>query len=333
MGLTMKRLGIGGGSCCKPVKPVQAARPAAPVRPAEPVKPVEPRKEVQSTSIFTPFFMQKPVALKNVQEKAGVRISLAAAAAPEKKLVSKGESLKGMEFGSKSEELKAEIFYTDLLSSSKKVRMQALAHLKDLPKPVAVKLLEKLLASESDTLKTIENLNCLAGLGEEDVIPKKIFRDYVSHSDVGVRLAAFRAISKYSDREGFDILSASAKDPNPEVRRQILNCLCWSFADKSLPYVMSGLHDSDSGVRKAAGRIAGALRAPQAISGLITLLSDTDKEVQASAAESLKKITGENFSFRVNASKKDKDAAIEDWRYWWRENQVKFALGKKANSK
>ncbi|MBF0486354.1 MAG: HEAT repeat domain-containing protein [Candidatus Omnitrophica bacterium] len=242
----------------------------------------------------------------------------------ERRIVSQSAGLAGIAFANKTEEVEAEIYFRDLQSSSKATRLQALREVKKLSQPTATALLDRLLSIEQDTLQIIEILNALAGLSPEAAGVKNTFKDFSFHKDAGIRMAALRAVSKYHDEESFNILASAMKDKNAEVRRQVLNCLCWTFGEQSIPFTVNGLHDSDAGVRKAASQIAGALKAEQAISGLISLLSDPQQDVQVAASASLKKITGEDFGFKASASKQSKQDAVEGWRFWWRENQMKF---------
>ncbi|HBR14198.1 MAG TPA: hypothetical protein DD723_01455 [Candidatus Omnitrophica bacterium] len=246
----------------------------------------------------------------------------------EKKTVSQVFGLKGVEFENKAEQVRAEVYFRDLQSSSRTIRMEALREIKKLSRPTVVAVLEQMLSIEHDTLQIIEILNALAGIGDETLISKDIFKDYAGRQESGIRLAALRAISKYRDEESFNILTSYMKDKDAEVRRQMQNCLCWTFGERCLPFALNALHDADASVRKAASQIVGALKSHQAISGLITLLSDPKNDVQGSAAASLKKITGEDFNFKVTATKKNKEDAIESWRFWWRENQTEFERSK-----
>ena len=239
----------------------------------------------------------------------------------EKKLV---ESLKNIQYDNRVEEIKSEVLLSDMQSSERLVRMQALGEVKKLSQPTAIRLLEGQLSRERDTLKIIELLNVLSNLGNQKLVPKHIFKNYVSHEDSSVRLAALRVISKYQDEETFNILSECMKDKDAEVRRQALNCLCWTFQKRCLSHALNALHDVEPRVRKVASQITGVVKAHQAISSLITLLSDPDKQVQGSANIALKKITGQDFEFKVSAANKNKEEAIECWRYWWRDNQTKF---------
>ena len=236
----------------------------------------------------------------------------------------KHNGLENISFANKSEEVEAEIYFRDLQSSSRGTHLQALRKIKGLSQSTATAILKQQLATEQDLSQVVEILNALAGIIDPVVTSKHLFIDYARHQDAAVRLAALRAVSKYHDDNSFEILTESVRDKDPDVRRQVLNCLCWTFAERSVPFAVNALHDADAGVRKAASQIAGALKAMPAISGLISLLSDPAPDVQAGAAAALKKITGEDFGFKATASKKSKDDAVEAWRFWWRENQTRI---------
>lgn len=241
---------------------------------------------------------------------------------PKEPLYSHHTELNGIAFTNKAEQLGAEIFFQDLQSLNRHNRMQAFAALKKLPVSTAAEMLERLLAREHDPCKIIETLNVLTGLNNEMRIPKRLFLTYAQHDNPLIRSVAFRAISKYRDEEAFAILSAAAKDPDAEVRRQILNCLCWNFEERCLSFALKALSDEDPRVRKTACLILGVFKAMDGISGLITLLSDPDREVQKSANLSLKKITGEDFGFKVSDARKAREDAIEHWRFWWRQRPL-----------
>ncbi|MBF0477927.1 MAG: HEAT repeat domain-containing protein [Candidatus Omnitrophica bacterium] len=313
-------------------------------------KPVAVKKEIPIAAVSVPV----PVVAKPLPSVTSVKINIPepvifektkpavphAEASPvavekiiplsaeEKKYISKEQGLKNITFVNKAEQVKAEIYFRDLQSSSRALRVDALREIRKLSRPTVIAILEQLLSVETDTLQIIELVNALAAVSEDTQIPKNLFRKYISHPDAGIRLAALRAISKYRDEESFNVLTTYLKDKDSEVRRQMINCLCWSFGERCLPYVIVALHDSDPIVRKAATQIAGVLKSKQAISSLITLLSDQHEEVQSGAAAALKKITKEDFDFKVTGTKREKDDAIESWRFWWRENQTQFERAK-----
>ena len=61
----------------------------------------------------------------------------------------------------------------------------------------------------------------------------------------------------------------------------------------------------------------------QAIAALVTFLSDPDKEIQVASIEALRKITGQQFGFDADASRKNNEKAIEAWHDWCRDNHLK----------
>lgn len=227
-------------------------------------------------------------------------------------------------YDNKSEEIKSEFIFNDLQSSDKTIRTQAQQELKNIPQPLAIKLLERALAAEEDALRIIEGLNLLETLRDASPAARQLFKKYSGHQDSAVRLAALRSVAKYRDEESFNTVSAHLRDNDPEVRRRILNYLCWNFEERCLSFALAAFHDSDRHVRKAAVLIMGSLKAQEAITGLITLLSDPDKDVQESANSSLKKITGKDLGFNASASQEHKDEAVEEWNKWWRNNQARF---------
>lgn len=234
------------------------------------------------------------------------------------------ESLNGVEVDNKAEQLRQEVIFADLQSPDRHVREQAEGELKNFSRPAALKLLEKLLSTERDPLRILEALNVLSGIGNGAPVTRQIFKRFSAHEDSAVRLSALRLISKYRDPEAFNMLSAHVKDRDVEVRRRILNYLCWDFEDQALPFAMNALHDANPQIRKTAAQIMGALKSYESVTALITLLNDSDKEAQEAANQALKKITGKDFGFDPCASHKHKEGAIEHWQKWWLDNQIKY---------
>jgi len=230
----------------------------------------------------------------------------------------------GIVFDNKLEAVKADIFVKDFQSPLRKVRAKALKQLKEISKPAAVGILRKLLFSEEHPLQIIEILNTLSSLNDDGKLDKRIFTNFLKHSNSSLRQVAIRALARYRDGESFSIVYSCLNDGDGEVRRLALNCLSWFFSDKCAPAVVRLLHDVDNRVRKSAILISGSLKLRQSVSALITLLSDPDNEIQKNTVASLRKITGQSFGFKSTGSKKSRQAAIEDWRFWWRENQTKF---------
>ncbi len=230
--------------------------------------------------------------------------------------------LGGMDFESKLERVQAEIYVRDFDSKLTKTRDEALEQLKRLSRGTALEILKRLLKKKEDPLQVIELLNTLSDLNDDGTVEKTVFMDFLEHKNPSIKLAAMRAVSKYKDREAFSVFLSALKDEDAEIRRQALNLLCWTYGAECAPQALMLLHDVDNHVRKTAIQISGAFKLRGAISALITFLSDPAREIQKSAVESLRKITGENFGFKISGSTKDKEEAIEAWRFWWRDNQA-----------
>jgi len=234
--------------------------------------------------------------------------------------------LQGIEFASKLERLKAETYAADFMSPDKDVRSKALGQIKKLSLTAAVGVLKKLLLSSKESLQAVEIISAVGEINDKCLLDKSVLVYFLSNQNPSVRQAALRAIAKYRDDESFLYVSGLLHDPEAEVRRQALNCLAWFFGGRCASAAAKCMSDIDAGVRKSAALMSGSLKLNHSISGLITLLSDADHGVQKAASDSLIKITGKDQGFRVNGSAKSKSEAIEGWRFWWRDNQSKFAV-------
>ncbi|MBF0252337.1 MAG: HEAT repeat domain-containing protein [Candidatus Omnitrophica bacterium] len=229
----------------------------------------------------------------------------------------------GITFNSKIEKVQAEIYVKDFMSKISSVREKALTQLKKMPKEISSKILISLLKEKNDVLQLGELLNTIASMNDDCSLDRKIFTEYLENENLSIRMAALRGIVKYKDDESFDILSKFAKNDVAEIRRQALNLLYWTYGNKCISMVMMHLHDIDNNVRMTAMQIASSIKIITAVSPLITYLSDPSIEIQKSANEALKKITNKDFEFNAKDSEKNKKEAIEQWRFWWRDNQVK----------
>jgi HEAT repeats len=322
----MRHSGVSTGDKRKPV----VERPA-PVVVAEPVvKPVIVEKMVtpvvsspkpeESKTVW--FREAKPEIKEETRTVAFEKAPIfSRAAKPEEK---PDKILRGVTFANKLERVKSEVYVNDFRSKISKVREDALEQLKKLPKPVAVGVMSNILNEETDILKQVELLNALTAINDDCSISKSIFTSYLQKSSSILRMAALRGIAKYKDEAAFITMNEMVKTDEAEVRRQALNLLYWTYGKRVTASVMMALHDVDNHVRRTAIQIAGGLRLQQAVSPLITYLSDPSDEVQKSSVEVLRKITGKDFGFKAKGSQKEKKDAIESWRFWWRDNQTKM---------
>jgi hypothetical protein len=279
---------------------------------------VDSAPEISTPSAQAPC-APKPSKKEIVGKKETVRM-------PEGGHIDIEDFFKDIEFKDELERVKADVFVKDFQSPMKDTRTKALERLKEIPRPQAVGILAKLLPGEEDPLRINEILDTLSSLDHEAKLKKRIFTDFLRHPNPILRQAALRALARYKDEESFSILSSCLEDEDAEVRRQTLNCLSWFFGDRCVPAALELLHDVSGHVRTTAAFICGAFKVPQSIPALITLLSDTEREVQKNTLASLKKITGHNFGFKITGRKRQKDAAIKKWHRWWHENYAKFGM-------
>lgn len=234
--------------------------------------------------------------------------------------------LDGIIFEDEGEQSRARVYVRNFRSESLYVRHEALKLIKSLSRPAALQILRHLLIGEKNPLKIAQLLNLLSYLDESGVVEKSVFTRFLKHDNPNIRITAIRAALKYVDEDGFSILTESLKDPDPYVRKQALNLMCWNYRKQCNFAVLKLLHDSDNFVRKSAIRLCGALKIPETVSILILLLKDSDREIQKSANEALQKITRMKFDFSVSASQKNKDKSVEAWQKWWNNNQSAFGL-------
>ncbi|MFC1461984.1 HEAT repeat domain-containing protein [Verrucomicrobiota bacterium] len=227
-----------------------------------------------------------------------------------------------IDFESKLQLMEAEVYVKDFHSKPKAVRRRALGRIAELPEPIAVEILRRILLIKQDSLRVVQILNTLAGLNDDGRLEKTLFVDFLDDPNPAVRLASLWAFAKYRDEDSLSLLTASLDDADPQIRRQALNLLSWSHQDRSSVFALKMLRDPDEHVRKTAIASCALCKLRHAVSPLITLLGDPDEEVRQCALDSLREITGQNFAFEVAASAEDRDKAIAAWRSWWRSNQA-----------
>lgn len=243
---------------------------------------------------------------------------------PERK-VSMEEVLKGFEFENKMRRLQSEVYVKDFFSDVEAQTKKALTQIGKMPKPLAMKLLKRILQFAGDSLKSIEVLGLISTLNDDVGEEKSLFAKFLRHKNPSVRLAALGALAKYKDKESYSILFGSLKDSDALVRKQTLNLLVWNHNDKCLDAVLKMLHDEDGSVKTTAIQFCSSLKLVASISPLISLLSDQSNVIQNQASEALMQVTGQDFGFKAFfCSNKAKNEAREAWRSWWLSNQATF---------
>jgi hypothetical protein len=289
--------------------------------------------EIKKASPFKAIFQAIAPAVQAVEAPARTESRPVSVPAPsyervEKPAVAKVDSaevtLKGLKFHDPVEAVRAEVYVKDFNSGTPRMRRDALDQIKGLPKGLAVEVLKRLMAEQNEALGQMEILDALSGLNDDGTLDKRLFKEHLKSPNTILRLAAVRAFSKYRDEESYEILQSATHDSDPEIRKRALSSILTSFESRTMPLALRALNDSDAHVRKTAAAICGILKIQQAISALITLLTDGEREVQKAANESLKKITGQDFDFNASGSQTSKREAVEAWRFWWRDQQASF---------
>ena len=84
-------------------------------------------------------------------------------------------------------------------------------------------------------------------------------------------------------------------------------------------------NDPSSINRARSTHVAERLPIDQAIPSLINRLDDKDEVVRLTANHELKRLSGKDFGFEPWGSAKDRGAACERWKAWWRSNQAGLA--------
>lgn len=127
---------------------------------------------------------------------------------------------------------------------------------------------------------------------------------------------------------GLEVLLSALRDEDAQVRRiavQVLGEIKDTRAAEPLIEILLK-DDEDIGVLSNVVRALGELKDPRAVETLIAALQDEKWVVQISAADALKKITGQNFGEKENFEKTEQDFKEDavKWQKWWEENKEKF---------
>lgn len=132
-------------------------------------------------------------------------------------------------------------------------------------------------------------------------------REFLRRGDVFQRKRAILAAAEVSDREALDLLvnllGTRPKEVAEEARQALLEIT---------------LQDFGFGERRWRAWIADNLRQPRT-RWLLDGLSHKDVDIRERAQQELNRLTGENFGYRADASRKDREAAVKVWTAWWSE--------------
>jgi tetratricopeptide (TPR) repeat protein len=141
----------------------------------------------------------------------------------------------------------------------------------DLPKSVAIKLLEK-----------TKSANAITFLDKA-----------LQHSDSEVRRSAAKALRMIGSEQAVVALRQALHDSDSEVRHRAAEALGMIGSEQAVVALRQALHDSDSYVRSSAANALGMIGSEQAVSALTPALQHSDSGVRCRVAEALGNIGSE----------------------------------------
>ncbi len=152
-------------------------------------------------------------------------------------------------------------------------------------------------------------LEVLDGYRDVAGFPKVVewLREFLRRGDVFQRKRAILAAAELSDRDALDLLvnllGTRPKEIADEARRALTDITLQDFGFSERRW-RAWIADN---ARQARTR------------WLVEGLSHKDAEIRERAQQELNRLTGENFGYRADASRKDREAAIKVWDAWWSE--------------
>jgi len=174
-----------------------------------------------------------------------------------------------------------------------------------------IDLIIKALEDEDEEIR-MDAAWTLGDIGPEakDAIPTLI--NLLEDEDILVRVYAAEALYKIDPERCVTTLIALLEHGDGEIRSSAADALgmIGPEAKDAIPALINLLEDEDEFVRLSTTVALGDIGAQEAVPALINALKDEDFMVRNFAAESLTKITGEDFG--EDQSK---------WQQWWEENK------------
>ena len=152
----------------------------------------------------------------------------------------------------------------------------------------------------------------LGNIGD-NTASKPLANVLAADSDEKVRLAAIEALDKVSGRTEYKIVINALSDASAGVRGYAAELLASWGIEEAMPTITNMLKDDRANIARAGcARALGVYKNVATVPALIQALGDEYKDVKVYSLESLKKISGQNYSY-------DKDA----WNHWFELNKDK----------
>lgn len=113
-------------------------------------------------------------------------------------------------------------------------------------------------------------------------------------------------------------------DPDPATRFEAVDELLRSKEPLVREHLLPMTKDADTFVRRLTVEGLADFKHPSCVDALLVALADPEKIVADTAWRSLKKLTGQNLPFDVEASKDARARAQQRWQDWWDKNKMSF---------
>ncbi len=120
------------------------------------------------------------------------------------------------------------------------------------------------------------------------------------------------------------VLLRQLQDEDPSARYDALESLVAFPDDRILPHLYPMLADPYEFSRFLAAHTFGEWEAKPAVPHLIEALMDEVSWVREATVVSLRRISGQNFSFDHAAKESDRRQGYERWKLWWDANETSF---------
>jgi HEAT repeat protein len=142
-----------------------------------------------------------------------------------------------------------------------------------------------------------------------------VARAAVKDPSAKVRLSSVRALTRLNHEGPASELAAALSDPNEEVRLAALTGAMRVHVFSKVDQIVARIDDPSAPVRRKAARALGAMRAGDAVLGLVLLSSpenEADASVRAAAVAALGRIADSGARAAVRAALQDTDQYVRD---------------------
>ena len=171
---------------------------------------------------------------------------------------------------------------------TKAERQDVAGALEALPLPLAIELLQILLADEEDQVRS-RAVQGVANLQDPATFP--VLRDALRDTNSDVRWIAAHAVSQITGANTVDALIPLLTDEDKEVGRIAAEGLGQNGDRRAVPHLIAAMRDNYPLLRESAAQALGQLADKRALPALQEVLKDTSQPVRRSAEEALARLS------------------------------------------